>query len=179
MTPEFAGRKFRPASGRSGILGSGGPLFTYTVYVEEGIGFRPGDVARRVDHTLADGRGWTRAGTVRFERLERDGTTPVLLARPETVDALCAPLDTAGEVSCCIHGRVVLNVVRWRTAVPHWTGSVRSYREMVVNHEWGHRIGKGHGSCSGPGARAPVMQQQTYGLASCLENSWPLDSELP
>jgi hypothetical protein len=175
---EFANTSFRKARGKTEVAGFGGPLFTYSVYIQEGIELSTLDVARRIDHTLADERGWTRKGTVRFQRVE-DGTTPVLLCRPDVVDALCAPLDTAGEVSCCIHGRVVLNVVRWRQAVPHWKGNIRSYREMVINHEWGHRIGKGHGSCPGAGKKAPVMQQQTYGLQTCVENSWPLDSELP
>ena len=45
----------------------------------------------------------------------------VLLAHPETVDKLCHPLDTDGEVSCCQGTKVVINVKRWRTA-SHWTG---------------------------------------------------------
>jgi hypothetical protein len=174
---EFAGKEFRKVPGGSDVLGDAGTLYTYTVYVQRGIDLDPRSVAKRIDATLGDERGWTRGGRVRFQRIE-SGTTPVLLAKPDIVDVLCSPLDTAGEVSCCIHGRVVLNVRRWREAVPHWTGSVRSYREMVINHEWGHRIGKGHGTCAKDGARAPVMMQQTYGLQGCRENSWPLDSEL-
>jgi hypothetical protein len=176
--PEFAGKEFRMAEGRSEVMGSSGPLFTYSVFVQKGLGFRVTDVARRVDRTLGDERGWTRGGGVRFQRTE-DGTTPVLLCAPDVVDALCAPLDTAGEVSCCIHGRVVLNVKRWRSAVPHWTRTTRAYREALINHEWGHRIGKGHGYCPGPGQRHPAMMQFTYGLQGCKENSWPLDSEIP
>lgn len=178
---EFVGEDFDRVSGDTEVVGDRGSLFTYTVYVQRSLGMRGGQVARRVDETLADRRGWTR-GAVRFQRLSEGGTTPVLLAEPDAVDALCAPLDTAGEVSCCIHGRVVLNAVRWRRAVPHWpkgAGRLLSYRQMVINHEWGHRIGKGHGSCSGARSRAPVMMQQTYGLGECRANSWPLESELP
>ena len=174
---EFAGKPFRRAAGGTEIMGTGGPLFTYTIYVQEGLGLKRSDVARRIDNTLGDERGWTRGGGVRFQRVE-DGVTPVVLCEPDVVDELCAPLDTAGEVSCCIHGRVVLNVVRWKKGVPHWTGNLRSYREALIQHEWGHRIGQGHRYCAGPGQPHPIMQQFTYGLQGCRCNSWPLDYEV-
>ena len=82
-------------------------------------------------------------------------------------------------MSCCQGRKVVINVLRWKAAVEHWTGSAASYRQMLINHEFGHRIGKGHENCSGQRELAPVMQQQTYGLQGCRANSWPLDHELP
>ena len=91
----------------------------------------------------------------------------VCLATPETVDRLCYPLHTEGEVSCCVGSKVVVNLDRWENAVPHWDGSLRSYRRMLVCHEVGHRIGQGHRYCPGAGQLAPVMQQQTYGLQGC------------
>jgi hypothetical protein len=127
---------------------------------------------------LADRRGWIRGGRVAFQRVSSGANTQVLLAHPETVDALCYPLNTEGEVSCCQGTRVVLNVKRWRFGVPHWTGRLKTYRQMVVNHEFGHRIGKPHRWCQTPGEPAAVMQQQTYSLQGCRENSWPLDYEL-
>ena len=73
---------------------------------------------------------------------------------------------------------MVINLDRWRHAVPHWTGTRTEYRQMVINHEFGHRIGKPHRWCPGVGDLAPVMQQQTYSLQGCKANSWPLPSEL-
>ena len=167
------------------VLGSGqrhgrGSLYTYVVYVERGIQIDPVEFAEDVDAILADERGWARGGKVAFQRIAdgKTASTKVVLAVPATVDKLCVPLQTEGEVSCQIGNKVVINLDRWRTAVPHWTGKVRTYRQMLVCHEWGHRIGKGHAYCSGPGKKAPVMQQQTYGLQGCKENPWPLDSEL-
>ena len=143
-----------------------GPLFKYQLLIQHGLKVQRKSVAAQIDFVLSDKRGWTR-GNSRFQ-----------LAAPDMVDYLCAPLKTEGQVSCCMGRRVVFNILRWRNAVPHWTGSVWTYRQMVVNHEFGHRIGKGHGTCPGPGNRAPVMQQQTYGLQGCRANSWPLESEL-
>ena len=53
-----------------------------------------------------------------------------------------------------------------------------TYRHMVVNHETGHWLGHGHLGCAGRGRPAPVMMQQSKGLAGCRHNPWPLPSEL-
>jgi len=176
---EFAGKEFFKMSGETEIFGDDGPLFQYTVYIQNGIGVDRKRATRRIDVTLADPRSWIRSGNVRFQRVDEGADTDCFIAGPNVVDILCAPLKTEGKVSCCMGRNVVLNVLRWMNAVPHWTGSLNTYRQMVINHEFGHRIGRGHGYCPGPGKLAPVMQQQTYGLQGCRENSWPLDSELP
>lgn len=177
---EYAGEPFwKVKVGTPGpVVGRSGPLYQYAVYVQQGLGLHRARVARRIDVTLADARGWTR-GAVRFQRVAENANTDVLVAAPDTVDMLCAPLSTLGEVSCCQGRKVVINVRRWKGAVPHWTGSVTSYRQMLINHEVGHRIGMGHRYCGGAGQQAPVMQQQTYGLQGCRANQWPLEHELP
>lgn len=175
-----AGAEFAKAPGKTPVVGSGGDLYTYVVYVQKGHALNPGKVAGRIDATLADPRSWIKGGRVRWQRVEdpEGANTICYVAAPAQVDQLCAPLKTEGQVSCCLGQRVVLNIERWKYAVPHWQGSTRSYREMVINHEFGHRSGHGHGSCPGPGQLAPVMQQQTYGLQGCRENAWPLKGEL-
>jgi len=35
-------------------------------------------------------------------------------------------------------------------------------------------FGHGHSWCTGGGRRAPVMMQQTKGVAPCRANPWPL-----
>ena len=135
-------------------------------------------VARQIDATLADPRGWTR-GRVRFQRVIEGADTDCLLCSPAVTDNLCAPLKTEGKVSCCNGRRVVINVDRWKNRRPPFPDVRRGYRHMLVNHEFGHRIGNSHRYCQGEGKAAPVMQQQTYGLQGCRANSWPLDYELP
>ena len=159
-------------------VGTGSTVYTYTIYVENGTISRPYRFAQAVHEILSDRRSWIKGGKVAFQQVADNATTQVVLARPATVDKLCAPLDTQGEVSCRMGSKVVINYERWKNGVPHWEGPIRTYRQMVVNHEMGHRIGKGHAYCSGPGQAAPVMQQQTYGLQGCHENPWPLVWEL-
>jgi Protein of unknown function (DUF3152) len=175
---EFAGAAFRQVEGTSPVFGTGGTIWRYQIHVQRGLGIKRTTVQRLVDGTLGDPRGWTRAGTVRFQRTE-DGPTLVFVCGPKVVDQLCYPLKTLGEVSCSIENRVVLNSERWKYAVPHWTGSIKSYRQAVLNHEIGHRVGQGHRFCEKEGARHPVMMQFTYGLQGCsCCNSWPLDHEV-
>jgi hypothetical protein len=166
------------------VLGRGprvgeGTLFTYTVYVERGTGFKPVVFTRTVEAILADERGWIRGGEVAFQRLPKYAGTQVVLATPPTVDRLCAPLQTEGKVSCNMGTKVVINAVRWREGVPHWTEPLSTYREALLNHEVGHRIGQGHRDCPGAGKKFPIMMQFTYGLQGCsCCNSWPLDHEV-
>lgn len=148
----------------------------YTVEVEDGVPFDPRDTGRRVERVLEHPRSWQ---TVLGQPLRRTTEVPdfrVLVASPGTTDALCAPLQTMGEVSCRNGDLVVLNARRWAEGIPDYEGALGQYRTYLVNHEVGHRLGQGHVECPGAGAPAPVMQQQTYGLDGCTRNAWPATS---
>ena len=131
-----------------------------------------------VDRTLHDPRGWQRAGF----RLVRDDTADfrVLLVEPAEAQRLCEPYDVYRKYSCQNGPLVVLNAERWRHATPKWTGTLTAYRQMLVNHEFGHLLGMHHPSrqCPHPGATAPVMAQQSTELNGCRPNPWPLPSEI-
>ncbi len=150
----------------------------YTVEVERPLPFTPAEVAREVEATLRDPRSWGGRLGVTLRRVEARPGLRILLATPATTDALCAPLDTAGRVSCRNGPLVVLNAVRWASAVPWYADAVSSYRTYVVNHEVGHALGRPHQRCPGPGSPAPVMQQQTYGLQGCRRSVWPSPAEV-
>ena len=72
---------------------------------------------------------------------------------------------------------VHLNAANWR-APPAASGYLRTlagvarYRAYVVNHEVGHVLGLDHAHCSGAGAPAPIMQQQTRGTGACRPDPW-------
>ncbi|MGI5120500.1 DUF3152 domain-containing protein [Marinactinospora thermotolerans] len=150
-----------------------GPVKRYLVEVEAGLPGSAEDFAAAVDAILADPRGWGGDGDMSFQRVdEGDVDFRVTLAAPETVDALCAPLQTNGEVSCTQGGRAIINQNRWVSGVGHFEGDLETYRVYVVNHEVGHALGHGHVFCTEPGAPAPVMQQQTFGLQGCERNGW-------
>lgn len=144
---------------------------TYRVEVEQGLPFNTADVARLVEETLSDGRGWATRHTL--VRVDGHADLRIVLATPETADELCAPLDTGGRLSCRNGGDVVLNAWRWQFGAYGYAGDLRAYRRYVVNHETGHALGYPHVGCPGPGRLAPVMLQQTKGLAGCRPNPWP------
>ena len=153
-----------------------GTLKTYAVQVETGTGQGAPDFAAAVDVTLANPASWTGQGRWSLQRVAIDKADFVIrLATPATVDKVCATvgLDTRGYVSCRAGNLVMINLDRWLTAIPDYQGNVALYRQYVINHEVGHQLGYNHQACPVPGALAPVMQQQTFGLDGCLANGSP------
>jgi Protein of unknown function (DUF3152) len=125
--------------------------------------------------TYADPRGWLRAHH-RFKRVSSGGDFTLLLAQARyllSYSSVCSTL-----YSCRVGRNVIINQSRWRHSSVHFTGSKALYRQMVVNHETGHWLGRPHAFCSGPGKLAPVMQQQSKGMQGCLPNAWPLANEI-
>lgn len=150
-----------------------GRVRTIRVEVEDGLAVDGARFARTVMATLNDPRGWGADGSVSFARTDGPAEFRVTLASPESVDDLCAPLDTNGQVSCGRAGNAVLNLRRWVLATQELAGDKVTYRQYLVNHEVGHLLGHGHEKCPAPGARAPLMQQQSYKAAPCVPNPWP------
>ncbi|MEM9563383.1 MAG: DUF3152 domain-containing protein [Actinomycetota bacterium] len=137
--------------------------------------------AALVESVLTDPRGWEQAGFVfTFADTATDAAYTVVLAEGDEVDELCLPYDTFGRFSCQIGPVVALNADRWRTAVESWPASLDEYRTMLVNHEVGHLIGQHHPAVRfpGDGQPAPVMAQQSSGVAPCLANPWPRPWEI-
>jgi hypothetical protein len=154
-----------------------GPVLRYLVEVEAGIVISRLELARKVHAILGHPRSWGGTGRVSFRRVSRGPVDfRVTLASPRTTDRLCAPNLTNGIYSCANGGRAVLNLMRWRRGAEAY-GEITRYRRYLVNHEVGHLLGHGHVPCPGAGAPAPVMMQQTKGVAPCRANPWPLSWE--
>jgi hypothetical protein len=172
--PTSGSGEFVGASGAPEPLGTA-PYRRFAVAVETGIGVDVNELAAFVDTVLADERSWIGDGVTGFERVSSDQPVDfvIVVATPDTVDRLCAPLQTAGRYSCAANGWVALNLHRWMTATPEWPASLEMYRHYLVNHEVGHYIlGPDHPGCPEPGALAPIMMQQTIDLAGCRPNGW-------
>jgi hypothetical protein len=158
-----------------GPVGHGGRLLRYRVVVEQDIkGLRPAAFADTVTATLSDPRSWTADGRWRLQRVGAGAgyDFTIYLATPDTRDTLCAG-GPDGYTSCRNKDNVVLNIARWVKGAPPFKASLTTYRQYMVNHEVGHRLGQGHMLCPGSGDPAPVMQQQTLGMHGCTVNPWP------
>lgn len=160
-----------PAAG--GVAGTG-PRVRYTVEVAPTVAADPEGVAAQVRAALHDPRSWARERTLEQVDDPARARIRVVLADPATVDSLCGRvgLDTAGIYSCWNGRFAALNAWRWDAGAEGFD-DLATYRTYLVNHEFGHGIGRGHVGCPSAGALAPVMMQQSKGLDGCRANGWP------
>lgn len=159
--------------GDSEPAGSGGRLLRYTIEVEDGID--PAAIAGEdsyaatVEGTLADGeRGWVSSGDVRLQRVDDSGAEAdfhVRLTTPETAKDVCGDA-IPYPASCHVDGEVVINLARWVRGAKAFSSDLTAYRQYAINHEVGHALGNGHVGCGKKGSLAPVMMQQTFGVAN-------------
>ncbi|HEY5835313.1 DUF3152 domain-containing protein, partial [Streptomyces sp.] len=162
-----------------------GTVLRFRVDVEKGLPLDADLFTRTVFRTLNDRRSWGHGGKMTFERVSTGPADIVVtLASPGTTAKWCAKsgLDTSVEnVSCDAAStpRTMINAYRWaQGAATYGPGRIHAYRQMLINHEVGHRLGHGHVGCPKEGAPAPVMMQQTKFLSldggpTCTPNAWP------
>ncbi|GAA3502219.1 DUF3152 domain-containing protein [Streptomyces prasinosporus] len=160
-----------------------GQKITYRVDVEQGLGLDGELFAEAVHKTLNDNRSWAHNGARTFERVHSGRAEFVItLASPGTTADWCAKsgLDTTVDnVSCdsAATERVMINAYRWAQGAEPYGDEIHAYRQMLINHEIGHRLGYGHVTCDKDGDLAPVMQQQTkfvdHDGIDCRPNPWP------
>lgn len=164
-----------------------GEVLRYRVDVEKGLPLDGGLFATAVQKTLNDERSWAHGGERTFERVSTGHADFVItLASPRTTATWCAKsgLDTTQDnVSCdsAATDRVMINAYRWAQGAQTYGDRMHAYRQMLINHEVGHRLGHDHESCAKEGALAPVMMQQTKFLTTdgvtCRPNPWVFPGE--
>jgi hypothetical protein len=192
-----ARKTFRVLRGGGPPVGTGGQVYTYTVEVENGL--NPQDYggdptfAKMVDTTLANPRSWIGDGRVSFRRVDRgEPDLRISLTSTGTTRELCG-YQIRLETSCYYppQARVTLNEARWVRGALSYQGDDVAYRQYLINHEVGHGIGyEAHEACREDGALAPIMMQQSFGVANseimaldpqmkanrtfvCRPNPWP------
>lgn len=183
IDPKLKGSgEFEAVAGFEKAPGKGRKI-RYRVDVEKGLGLDAALFAQAVQKTLNDRRSWAGQGEMTFERISSGEPEFVItLASPGTTGTWCAKsgLDTTVDnVSCdsASTSRVMINAFRWAQGSDTFGDKAMfAYRQMLINHEVGHRLGHDHVSCRTPGALAPVMQQQTKSLdidgIKCRPNPW-------
>ncbi|MEV3989270.1 DUF3152 domain-containing protein [Streptomyces sp. NPDC049837] len=183
LDPKLKGSgEFEVVPGTDPAPGKGDKV-RYRIDVEKGLGLDAELFARAVQETLNDDRSWAHGGAMTFERISSGEPQFVItLASPGTTGVWCAKsgLDTTVDnVSCdsAATDRVMINAYRWaQGSETYGVNAMLPYRQMLINHEVGHRLGHNHVNCRTPGALAPVMQQQTKSLEvegiKCRPNPW-------
>lgn len=169
---------WRVVPGEGPKVGTGPRHYTYTVEIEDGLDPASfgGDesFAKLVDQTLADPRGWTSLGQISVQRVGPGFPNPTFrlsLTSPDTVHRadMCG-YSIRYEASCfrSSEKRVLINLARWVRGAVAFDGDMLTYRQYAINHEIGHafRIGLVHVGCPQAGGLAPVMMQQSFGVAN-------------
>ncbi|MFF1371540.1 DUF3152 domain-containing protein [Streptomyces virginiae] len=169
------------ASNTAGKAQGKGTARRWRVEVEDGSGVDPESAARSVEAILGDPRGWTQDPKYGFQLVAAGQPVDftIKIATPKTTDLLCdvKTPELIGETNCSTGHAVVVNLKRWKEGSPQFDGTPEEYRALIVNHEVGHELGRGHESCPGPGKPAPAMMQQIKGLLGCKSNAWPYDAQ--
>ncbi len=125
--------------------------------------------ARTVDGFLSDPRSWIGTKNVALQRVEPNQNPDfvISLSTTATTHTLCGK-EIPFETSCWnpAKKRVVINVARWVRGAMVYARDLAGYRNYLINHEVGHALGNQHAACAENGAPAPVMMQQTFGVAN-------------
>jgi hypothetical protein len=146
-----------------------GRVYTYTVEVEDGAVVPEGDAAfaTAVEATLSDPRSWVGSHQIAVQRI--DAGVPdfrVSLSSQLTTRGQCG-YELQYEASCWKSDikRVLINGARWVRGAGAFDGQLGLYRQYAINHEVGHVFRNPHVPCGAGGALAPVMMQQSFGVA--------------
>lgn len=150
-------------------------LHRYVVATKGKITANVKEFAAVAAQIYAHPRGWRQAHR-RFQRVSTGGDFTLVLAQARYLPSYSS---TCSATYSCRAGRyVVINQTRWLYGSKAYPAPLASYRSMVVNHETGHWLGRGHAYCPAKGALAPVMQQQSKSMQGCRPNPWPLAREI-
>ncbi|MBW4719324.1 DUF3152 domain-containing protein [Saccharothrix obliqua] len=160
--------------GTTAQVGQGATLYKYAIAVEDGVEAADygGDreaFARTIDGVLADNRSWIGTGQVAMQRVDDEQAADfvVSLTTTTTTHKLCG-VQIQYETSCWqpTTKRVVINTARWVRGAKVFSNDLSTYRAYVINHEVGHALRNNHEGCKEHGQPAPVMMQQTFGVAN-------------
>ncbi len=158
------------------------PATKTVTYIVATSGVVTADLAefkQQANETLNSPLGWSRLGVL-FREVATGGDFTLWLSQDINVPTF-SPTVCSSDYSCRVGRNVIINQTRWLNGSPSWNtagGSLRDYRNMVVNHETGHWLGHGHRYCSAAGQAAPLMQQQSIDMQGCTVNPWPLSGEM-
>jgi hypothetical protein len=140
----------------------------YRTIVDDDVQYSDEDFRRDIAIYLNDPDGW--ASIYTFVYASSGPAKCIHLSTPNTLRKVGCE---KGSLSCALLAgdTIWLNVNRWVYGADASKLPLIEYRQYMVTHEMGHALGYDHVSCSGPGARAPIMLQQTLGIGECIPNT--------
>ena len=141
----------------------------YKTVVDKGVDYPAKLFSEEVRVYLADPDGWMSKGYT-FKHTTDKPKVIIHLSSPEYLQANgCRD----GTLSCADMGgpNMYLNAMRWTSGATPSKLTLKSYRQYMVSHEMGHILGFDHVDCPAHGYPAPVMMQQTKGIAGCTPNT--------
>jgi len=117
---------------------------------------------------LNDPDGWSKHGYF-FEPVKTNENVLIRLSTPSTIEKHCGN----GKLSCAELGgkHMWLNSERWLHGAPKSKLTLENYRQYMISHEIGHILGFDHEKCPCKSCPAPIMMQQTLGIAECSANT--------
>lgn len=122
--------------------------------------------------------GWAQQGyQFRVVQEPRGNNLITITLAPQNVLDTLFPDFQHDRLSVCNMStrEIFLNEARWLGVYADNKSdlSLPAYRAYMVQHEVGHALGFGHTTCTTPGGKCPVMQQQTLGHGACAPYPFP------
>jgi hypothetical protein len=148
----------------------------YKTIVDKGVDYSPKLFSDEVRVYLADPDGWISEG-YSFKEMPRKAKVTIHLSSPEYLKNNGCRDE---GLSCADMGgpHMFLNAMRWTEGASSSKLTLKSYRQYMVSHEMGHILGYDHVNCPAHGYPAPIMMQQTKGIAGCTPNTKLTASDL-
>ena len=147
----------------------------YRTVVDKDVDYPAKTFSDEVRVYLSDPDGWISKGYT-FRESPRAKITihlssPEYLANNGCKDRGLSCADMGGP-------HMYLNAMRWTQGATPSKLTLKSYRQYMVSHEMGHVLGFDHVKCPAHGHPAPIMMQQTKGIAGCTPNTKLTPSDL-
>ena len=153
-------------------------MMKYSIFIDDELELSKIQQTRcinKIVNTIDDKKGWRKLG-YKFEYIPNTKINIDFIIYMSSNKKIIKECDLDG-LSCAItpNNIIYLNYMNWKNGVKKTKLNNDEYRTMVVLHEVGHILRRGHYEFGKPGSKAPLMSTQTLlGIGKCKPNMYPL-----